>query len=226
MDRREAYLRRAWRLAALLTGDRERASAVILRCLVAQPNLVRLPPGRLDRLVIQQARDMHARPPRPALSQRLTGLLQRIRAGHRDSRGLPMPVASAPEATPLFSPTAQRAMTVLLAIPSQRREAWILRELDSTGEIDASKAMDCSRAALARHLSLAESAMRETLGDGFNDAVAALKRDADGLDPEAFILAERRDRRRRTRWLVIVLVSTAALCVIGLIVAATLLGWW
>ncbi len=57
-ERRNALERRVWRLAFLLTGDREGAAALVDRILDAQANLDALEPARLDRLVILQAREM------------------------------------------------------------------------------------------------------------------------------------------------------------------------
>lgn len=62
MDRREAYERRVWRLAWLLTGGREDLCVrLVAECLDAQPDLRRLDPAHLDRLVVLAAR-RRARP--------------------------------------------------------------------------------------------------------------------------------------------------------------------
>jgi sigma-70-like protein len=57
VDRREAYERRVWRLAWLLTGGREDLCArLVAGCLDAQPDLGRLDPAHVDRLVVLAAR--------------------------------------------------------------------------------------------------------------------------------------------------------------------------
>lgn len=67
MDRREAYERRVWRLAWLLTGGREDLCArLVAECLDAQPDLRRLDPAHLDRLVVLAARRRIRGVPRPA----------------------------------------------------------------------------------------------------------------------------------------------------------------
>ena len=66
MDRREAYERRVWRLAFLLTGGHEAACArIVAAVLDAQPDVRRLDPARLDRLVVLSARRRRVAPPSP-----------------------------------------------------------------------------------------------------------------------------------------------------------------
>ena len=57
-DGRPGLERRIWRLAFLLSGDREGAAALVDRILNAQSKPEALEPARLDRLVIQQARGL------------------------------------------------------------------------------------------------------------------------------------------------------------------------
>jgi hypothetical protein len=57
-DGRPGLERRIWRLAFLLSGDREGAAALVDRILDAQAKPEALEPARLDRLVIQQARGL------------------------------------------------------------------------------------------------------------------------------------------------------------------------
>ncbi len=205
VDRREAYLRRAWRLAALLTGDPARADGVLRRCLTRRPDLERLSPDRLDRLVIQETRAASG----AGLAR--VSMLERIRARHRaaDNQPAAASVSSDPAGRDDADPgaPARVALAALADLPAQQREAWILRALDAGDEIDASKAMDCSRTALARHLEHAESAMRAALGDSYDAALAALRARAETFDPSPAVAAARDARRlRRTIRIVITII--------------------
>lgn len=208
VERREAYLRRAWRLAALLTGDPDRADAVLRRCLARRPDLEHLSIDRLERIVIQETRSDAATAGRPASAKPHT-LIARLRDRHeRHSRAESR--ASPPTHAPTRPPRADAsdtpaaadvALAALAELPAQQREAWILRALDAENEIDASKAMDCSRTALARHLEHAEDSMRSALGDSYNEVLAALRARVETFDPGPFVseIADARRRRRLTR---------------------------
>ncbi len=224
MESREACERRAWRLAALLTGDARAADAIVAAALRAQGNLASLPAARLDRLVILRARDIdraRRRGPRPsAPGKPRAGLLERLRAGHHHWRGGALSSTAASDSHPpnphrsdaaLFTGPAAEAHQAAMRLKEQSREAWLLRELDGKDEIASSRAMDCSRTALERHLAVSASAMRESLGDRFDSAIQDLRRQAAELDPGPFVAARRsRARTNRTRrWAILLLILAA-----------------
>src|SRR5687767_13779453 len=94
---RAAYERRVWRLAYLLSGDPAGAAVLVDRVLRDQPDLGSLEPARLDRVVIQHARDLPRR------------------------RKAVLPIAvTAPQGE------AAKALDALLTLPEQPREAWVL----------------------------------------------------------------------------------------------------
>lgn len=171
-EERDALERRIWRLAYLLTGDAPGAVALVDRILDAQPNPGALDPAHLDRLVIQQAREM-----------------SRVA---RKGRAPAAPLAGA-------KPAAQEALTAALAMPHQPLEAWVLVRIDDLDELRMSKAMDCSRTAARNHLAAGDEQMRQRLGDRLGPAVAALKEMADSLDPGPIIAAHRAARRKQRR---------------------------
>lgn len=113
-----------------------------------------------------------------------------------------------------MGPDAAKGMAVLLSLPEQPREAWILTRLDGLDELRVSRAMDCSRTAVARHLKAADEQIGHRLGESLNRCLAALRREADAIDPAPLIAAalEKRRKDRLGRALVIggiVLVLTA-----------------
>src|ERR1043165_2140662 len=130
--------RRIWRLAYILTGDSAGAAALVDRVLRTRPDAVALEPARLDRLIIQQAREL--------------------------PRGRITPPAG-------VDPPEQ-ALAVVLAMPEQPREAWVLTHLDGLDELHVSRAMDCSRTAARNHLNAAEQTARARLGEGLARATA------------------------------------------------------
>lgn len=224
MDTSEACERRAWRLAALLSGDSVRAERIVAQALDAQPDPTLLPDARLDRLVILRAREIlgESRDPRnrrsPRRLPRLPApgvLLDRLRASHRQARGEVRsrgPVAVEQEDIRLFHGEAARAHEALSSLSEQAREAWILRELDGKDMIEIARAMDCSKTAAARHLEQARDRMTLLLGEDAEDALGALRHGADRLDPGAFIarraVVKKRGRRLRLIvWLVMVVIA-------------------
>ncbi len=156
-----------WRLAFLLTGDREGAATLVDRILDAQDNLDSLEPARLDRLVIQQAREMMGVKVPPPLSH-----------------------------PPAAAEAIARGLGAVHALPAQPREAWILSRVDMVDELWMSRAMDCSRTAARMHLSGAEEQLRGRLGEGYDATIVALRSFADGLDPGPIIAANRSQRRK------------------------------
>jgi len=154
----------------------------VLRDLPRRPD-----PARLDRMVILGARALRAGPVRDAAAQ----------------GGAPR----APGEPPAEDP-AVLTRSALQAMPFQLREAWILTRIDGLGDIAVSRAMDCSKSAMARHLAAADEAFNAALGSRAADAVAGVRRYADALDPGPFAIAYHL-RRRRTRALRIILVLVA-----------------
>src|SRR5215207_1672933 len=120
---RAAYERRVWRLAYLLSGDPAGAAVLVDRVLRGQPDLASLEPARLDRVVIQHARELPRR------------------------RGAVPPITA-----PVPAGEVRKAMDALLSIPEQPREAWVLARVDELDELHFSRAMDCSRTASRNHL--------------------------------------------------------------------------
>jgi hypothetical protein len=190
-ERRVALERRVWRLAFLLTGDQEGAAALVDRILDAQSNLDALEPARLDRLVIQQAREM---------------------MGVR----VPPPLSHAPAAAEAIA----KGLAAAHALSAQPREAWILSRIDMVDDLWMSRAMDCSKTAARQHLQGGEDTMRNRLGDDYDAVVRALRSFADGLDPGPVIAANRaarkkaRLRRRTAVFIVVGLVVMLALLVV------------
>lgn len=111
------------------------------------------------------------------------------------------------------SEEAQGVLAALQQIPEQAREAWILRVLDAVDPIEASRSMDCSRTAMQRHLEVAEQSIAATIGSRAAAAVAALRAEADALDPEPFFLDIARRRRIHQHVRIAVLLAAGVLMV-------------
>lgn len=190
-ERREALERRVWRLAFLLSGDREGAAALVDRILDAQSDLDSLEPARLDRLVIQQAREM---------------------MGVR----VPPPLTHPPATAEAIA----AGLAAAHALPAQAREAWILARIDAVDDLWMSRAMDCSKTAARQHLQSGEETMRARLGEGYEATVAAMRTFADGLEPGPVIAANRaarqksRLRRRTATGLIVGIAALAAALVL------------
>lgn len=214
MGSREVCERRAWRLAALLTGDRRSAGWVVARALDAQPDLTRLPDARLDRLVILRSRELAEGAARRR--RRRPGALTRLRAGHRARRGVgKAPTHEGGVGAAIFHGDAAPAAVALRTMPHQAMEAWILHELDGRDMMDVGRAMDCSKAAAANHLDTAMNHMRMALAEGLKPGVEALRQQAAALDPAPFLEQRRQARRHRARlrwirWLVAVVTLLGA----------------
>lgn len=189
VTRRSAYEARVWRLAFLLTGGAEPALAVVEGVLRTRPDLSRVAPEHLDRLVV-----LHAREWANAGSRRRT---------RRGSVALELPQPST---------SASRALRAAAAMPRQSLEAWVLTRLDGLDEITVSRAMDCSKAAAIRNLQQADDALAAVLGGSVAGDIEALRAFADGMDPAPFlVLGRRRCRRRRMvrlgAWAVVVVAA-------------------
>jgi hypothetical protein len=199
-EHRDALERRIWRLAFLLTGDPAGAAALVDRILDAQPHPEKLDPAHLDRLVIQQAREMGR------------------------ATKAPGSIAHARGDAPPLDPVAQRALTAALTMPHQPLEAWVLVRVDEVDELRMSRAMDCSRTAARNHLAAGDEQMRSKLGGDLDAGVAALRAMADSLDPGPIIAAHRVLRKKQRRRRVGVVSAVVAIVVLaGFLVV--LKGW-
>ncbi|HBS29754.1 MAG TPA: hypothetical protein DEB06_09965 [Phycisphaerales bacterium] len=89
------------------------------------------------------------------------------------------------------------------ALPRQSLEAWLLRDLEGLDEIDAARAMDCSRTAMNRFRDQSTQALRALLGEGYDGALESLRGAVIASDPALALaridraLAAARRRRRR-----------------------------
>lgn len=196
-EQRAALERRIWRLAHLLTGDEAGAAGLVDRVLDAQASPESLDWARLDRLVIQQAREMAAgtKGARPAAAP----------AGQGD--------------------LAHRTLATALEMERQPLEAWVLSRIDELDELRMARAMDCSRTALRNHLAAGDEHMRAKLGEGAPAAVAALKKYADSLDPGPIIARHRRKRRKQRNRRMVVVIGIVAIVVMG-VALVVLRGAW
>jgi hypothetical protein len=122
-----------------------------------------------------------------------------------------------------MGPDAARGMGVLLALPEQPREAWVLTRHDGLDELRVSRAMDCSRTAVARHLQAADEQMGHRLGESLARCVAALRKEADAIDPGPLIAAalEKRRKDRLGRALVAGGIAIVVVAMVGIV----LLRW-
>jgi len=188
-QRESTRLARAWRLCRLLEPDQERARRLFVACIGGPGRKRALPPRRLDRLILLRARE---------------------RAGSRSRAGR-SPAQEEADRDSDESPPA--LLRTLHTLPRQAMEAWLLRRLDALDEVQASRAMDCSKSAMARHLAVAYRRLEEILGGNIEDRVSALRAWSDALEPAGAIRHLRVARRRRRAGRLI-----AALLVAGAIV--------
>lgn len=202
MDAREAFERRAARLAMLLTDDRERASAAMADMLRAHTDLARVGETMVERSIVQACRAQG-------------------RAG--DARS-PVGTLMAGDAADLWN-AARR-------LDSQEWEAWVLREVEGEDEIRVARAMDSSKHAIAEvHLGPAVRRLRAGFpkAGGYDAALAALRASLDGIDPGPVLEAGRAARDRavmRRRVITAVQLTLLLACFAALIfVLIDLLGW-
>jgi hypothetical protein len=194
LDRKHLIERRIWRLGYLLNGDAAGASSLVDRVVRTRPDVVEMDPAKLDRLIIQHAREL----PRRGISGEGAGV--------------------SPERA------TSEALAVVLALPEQPREAWVLTHIDSLDELHVSRAMDCSRTAARNHLGAAEQQVKSRLGERLPEAVAAIRRFADSLDPGSIIERHRAERRARAkRKAMVVLIAAGFVVLIGAYVALQML---
>lgn len=188
-DRRLAYQRRAWRLAVMLSDSPAQARDLFEHLMRELPDIERLDPVRLDRMVIMRAREYQ-----PPLEDQ---------AAHPGAE-LGQPPADA----------ATHALLLARTLPRQAMESWLLRHVDQMDDREIAKAMDCSMTALLRHLDVAEAHMREHLAGHFDHGTAALRDRTNQLDPmpeiERFEAARRRRQLIRRAGLLILLAILVA----------------
>jgi hypothetical protein len=193
--------RRIWRLSFLITGNELAAAELVDR--VQRAHDVRgMEPARLDRLIIQQAREMLG-----------------------TASGASRTAGRTPPRSPLMQqapPAAQHAFAIVQSLAEQPREAWVLSRIDQVDDLHVSRAMDCSKTAAMNHLSAADDHIRTTLAPpadnasadkapsdkppadrsaaplDYTKAVEALRDFADTLDPGS-IIADARARRQQQR---------------------------
>lgn len=155
---------------------------------------VEVDPQRLDRFVILRAREVAGR--------------GRKKSHKTDGEGEPRPQA------------CRVGFEAVQKLPRQAMEAWLLHRVDELDDIETSRAMDCSRTALGNHLKLADAIMRESLGDGLPEAIAAMQAAAEKTDA-APVIAEwkTRKRKRRMAWWIVGAVGVVILFFV-------MRSWW
>lgn len=182
---RQACERRVYRLATLLSGDPAAATRVISDVLDAQPDLARLDSTHADRLTILRTRELLASMPKST-------------AAIIVDDALPHDIARA-----------------LAHLEPQQREAWVLMRVYRMTDRETARTMDCSATATARHVELAESALREARGRERAEAAAeAVRTYAMSIDVPPF--HRRRIRRRRQMRLLAWLAIPVAIAVLAL----------
>ena len=202
MDVREAYERRVWRVALLLTDDVHAAEEILVRVVGVQPELQKIGDTRLDRMVVQASREMTPDADRVPLDQ----------------------------AVEIDEPT-RTLWHAVRDLGPQAREAWVFRQLEGMDPIRTAQALDCSRNALEEvHLAGARRVLEARLGE--SEAVEATRRLAaalEGLDASealARAAARRSEVMRRRRWVSATLLVVLLIC-FGLMVfvLVDLLDW-
>jgi hypothetical protein len=117
----------------------------------------------------------------------------------------------------------RQAAEVLAALEPQQREAWVFHRIYCLPIREASKAMDCSTAAVQRHFEQAEASMARQLGEtGAADAASAFRDYSLSVNVPQFYHEELKLRRRR-RWLAIVVIVVFVLA-LGVIAVRLLLS--
>jgi hypothetical protein len=202
MDARDAFERRAARLAILLTDDRELASAAMADVLRAHTNLERVGETMVERSIVQACR-----------------------ARGRGAGG-------ASPVVPVVTGEGAQLWASARALDSQEWEAWVLREVEGENEIRVARAMDSSKNAIAEvHLAPAVKRLRAGFASptGYDTALAALRTSLDAIDP-APVLERAREARtaaiRRRRMITAIQLALLAACFAAMIfVLIDLLGW-
>lgn len=201
-----ALARRAWRLGVLTTGD----AAVARRALAMLTPPARgedLDADRLDRLAIQSLRRAVGPVERSAVAANADAT-----TGHGGAASIAR-VAKEPV-------RLGAAHGVVVTLPLQAAEAFVLRRVDDLDPIRACRAMDCSRSAADRFLKRADDEMAARLGEGAAGALAELRQAADGLTPDADVIAAsvaRAKERHRSRVAMVVGIVAAGLGVLWVV---------
>jgi len=202
MDAREAFERRAARVAILLTDDRDLASAAMGDVLRAHPDLSRVGETMMERSIVQACR----------------------------ARGRGTGHASPLEDS--FPPEGRDLWKAARALGPQEWEAWVLREVEGADEIRVARAMDSSKTALSEvHLGPAVARLRAGFADpsGYDGALASLRASLDSLDPTPILSASRIARDRaiaRRRFITALQLLILFACFAAMIyVLIDLLGW-
>jgi DNA-directed RNA polymerase specialized sigma24 family protein len=193
-SRRAAIERRVWRLAYLITGDAAGAARLADRIFRARIDLESLDAARLDRVIIQQAREL------------------------RPARRRPIDLGSADAVRPTGD--AAELLTTVRQIPEQPREAWVLARLDNLDELHVSRAMDCSKTAARNHLHAAEEQVLARYGPRLQQMIDGLRTFADALDPGRIITEQRQLRRKEARKRAAVIGGIVFIVLAGAAVAA------
>ncbi|MEO1128681.1 MAG: hypothetical protein AAFX05_03120 [Planctomycetota bacterium] len=201
MDRSEAYQRRVWRLALLLTDSGAHADATLAQVLRTQSDILRVGESRLERMVVLASRQTTA----SGGERPLNSLLE-------------------------LDESAGRLWNAVRQLEQQPREAWLFRDLEGADLIPAARAMDCSRTALEQvHRKAALESLQATLGDHYDDALVSLRSTLEAIDPtEALELATTvvRQARARRRLVTVVVIVLLLVCFgVLLFVMQDLLGW-
>lgn len=189
MDAREAYHRRAYRVALLLTDSRAHALRILEHVAAAVPAPERSSDARFDRAVVQASRPIHEHAEHAASDDGLASLFD-------------------------LSDDAKRLWDGAHRLDPQPLEAWVLFELERLDAVRTARAMDCSKNAMERiHLPNARTVLSQQT-DAYDDALDELRRALDTLDPSdalAHIEGVVATQRRRSR--LVTLVSVVLLLV-------------
>lgn len=175
----------------ILTGEPAGAGHITGALLARYDNLLRVGESALARSIVQESRAW----PR-----------ERERA-----KELPAFAWSPPHGAP------GQLFQAVRALPSQQREAWTLMRLEELGEVDAARAMDCSRTALREvHLAGAENSLRPLLGSSYESALVDLRASLRAVDPASPLADLRKQLRvvvlRKRMVRLLMFVAFAAVC--------------
>jgi hypothetical protein len=190
---REAFERRVWRLALLLTGDADGASRTLNGVARSARDLSKIDGVHLDRLTVLHSREVSS--------------VRRRGAGEE---------APVPEGAPA------RTLEVLMQMKPQAREAWVLTRIDGLDEIHVARAMDASKTASGNFFGAADALIGEKLGEEAEEGIEGLRVWAESFDPDPWLILHReRVKRWRRIKLVGALVLVGLVVLVGVIVAAT-----
>ncbi|MEM1424096.1 MAG: hypothetical protein AAGH64_08845 [Planctomycetota bacterium] len=205
MDAREAYHRRAYRVALVLTDAEGRALRILEDVARAIPSPQTVSDARFDRAVIQASRPSYESRAREGTGDGTDGLAERL--------GL--------------SEHASDLWARAHALSAQELEAWVLCEAEGMETVRAARAMDCSRNALERiHLPAAKKRLASDAYDASLDEIARALASLDTDHALAHIEGVLAEHRRRSRLVTAVsLVLLLAAFAIMIYVLFDLLAW-